>query len=127
MWGTKHLFLFGGNLLPQTPDGVKVDGAVFVPLSIISTLGLAQMFGYNGYALIDQPDSTWKLMENSPVAPQLQPGDSLDAALRIKRLDELQGQDKVRNNLEILIEAAQKREESLDHVMLYGPPVVMHL
>jgi len=61
-------------------------------------------------------------MENSPIAPQHQPGDSLDAALRIKRLDELHGQDKVRNNLEILIEAAQKREESLDHIMLYGPP-----
>ena len=61
-------------------------------------------------------------MENRPISPQQQTGDSLDAALRIKRLDELYGQDKVRNNLEILIEAAQKRQEGLDHVMLYGPP-----
>jgi len=59
-------------------------------------------------------------MENRPISPQQQTGDSLDAALRIKRLDELYGQDKIRNNLEILIEAAQKRQEGLDHVMLYG-------
>lgn len=61
-------------------------------------------------------------MENRPIAPEQQSGDSLDAALRIKRLNELHGQDMVRNNLEILIEAAQKRQESLDHIMLYGPP-----
>jgi len=61
-------------------------------------------------------------MENRPIAPEHQSGDSLDAALRIKRLNELHGQDVVRNNLEILIEAAQKRQESLDHIMLYGPP-----
>lgn len=61
-------------------------------------------------------------MENSPIAPQQQPSDSLDVALRIKRLDELYGQDKVRNNLEILIEATKQRQDSLDHVLLYGPP-----
>jgi len=61
-------------------------------------------------------------MENRPIAPEQQSGDSLDAALRIKRLNELHGQDMVRNNLEILIEAAQKRQEGLDHIMLYGPP-----
>ena len=61
-------------------------------------------------------------MENSPISPQQQPSDSLDAALRIKRLDELYGQDKVRNNLEILIEATRKRQDNLDHILLYGPP-----
>jgi len=61
-------------------------------------------------------------MENSPIAPQQQPSDSLDAALRIKRLDELYGQDKVRNNLEILIEATKQRQDNLDHILLYGPP-----
>lgn len=72
------------------------------------------------FCQINTPSS--KFMENRPLAPQIQPGDSLDAALRIKRLDELHGQDKVRNNLEILIEAARLRQESLDHVLLYGPP-----
>lgn len=61
-------------------------------------------------------------MDDRTLSPQNQPGDSLDAALRIKRLEELHGQDKVRYNLEILIEAARQRGESLDHVLLYGPP-----
>ncbi len=61
-------------------------------------------------------------MPERPIDPNAQPADSLDAALRIKRLDELYGQDKVRNNLEILIEAARHRQETLDHILLYGPP-----
>ncbi|NOX61069.1 MAG: Holliday junction branch migration DNA helicase RuvB [Chloroflexi bacterium] len=61
-------------------------------------------------------------MDSRPVSPQAQPADSLDAALRIKRLNELHGQNHVRNNLEILIEAARQRGESLDHILLYGPP-----
>ncbi len=61
-------------------------------------------------------------MSQRPIDPQAQPTDSLDAALRIKRLDELYGQDKVRANLEILIEAARGRGETLDHILLYGPP-----
>ncbi len=69
------------------------------------------MFGYNGLT-----------MDSRQVSSQAQPADSLDAALRIKRLDELHGQNHVRNNLEILIEAARQRGESLDHILLYGPP-----
>ncbi len=61
-------------------------------------------------------------MPERPIDPAPQPADNLDAALRIKRLDELYGQDKVRNNLEILIEAARHRQETLDHILLYGPP-----
>ncbi len=47
---------------------------------------------------------------------------SLDLSLRPKRLDEYIGQDKVKQNLRILIEAAKKRSEAIDHVLLYGPP-----
>jgi len=46
----------------------------------------------------------------------------LDRALRPQRLDDLIGQARVRENLSILIEAARKRGEALDHVLLYGPP-----
>jgi len=46
----------------------------------------------------------------------------LDQALRPQRLDDLIGQDHVRANLSILIEAAKKRDEAIDHVLLYGPP-----
>ncbi|NQS91071.1 MAG: Holliday junction branch migration DNA helicase RuvB [Chloroflexi bacterium] len=50
------------------------------------------------------------------------PGDNLDYALRPQSLGGMIGQDIIRENLEILISAAQHREEALDHVMFYGPP-----
>lgn len=46
----------------------------------------------------------------------------LDRALRPKRFADFPGQEKVKRNLEIQIEAARGRGESLDHVLLYGPP-----
>ena len=48
--------------------------------------------------------------------------DNWDAALRPKSLDEYVGQEKIRANLKIYIQAAKARSESLDHVLLYGPP-----
>ena len=46
----------------------------------------------------------------------------LDLSLRPQCLAEYIGQDKVKENLGILIAAAKKRQEALDHVLLYGPP-----
>jgi Holliday junction DNA helicase RuvB len=45
-----------------------------------------------------------------------------DTSLRPKRLAEYVNQDKVKSNLKISIEAATKRAEPLDHILLYGPP-----
>ena len=45
-----------------------------------------------------------------------------DLSLRPKRLDDYIGQTKVKENLKIYIEAAKKRGDPLDHVLLYGPP-----
>ncbi len=45
-----------------------------------------------------------------------------ELSLRPKRIDEYIGQDKVKQNLKILIEAAKARGEAIDHVLLYGPP-----
>jgi Holliday junction DNA helicase RuvB len=45
-----------------------------------------------------------------------------EAGLRPRSLDEYIGQDRVRDNLEVSIAAARGRSESLDHVLLYGPP-----
>jgi len=56
------------------------------------------------------------------VNPIVQTEDRFDQALRPKRLQDLIGQDRVKENLQILIEAAQKRAEPLDHVLFYGPP-----
>ena len=46
----------------------------------------------------------------------------LENSLRPKTLDEYIGQTKVKENMKIYIEAAKKRGEPLDHVLLYGPP-----
>ncbi len=48
--------------------------------------------------------------------------DSLDLSLRPKRLADFVGQDPVKDNLDIAMRAAKLREESLDHVIIYGPP-----
>lgn len=46
----------------------------------------------------------------------------LERALRPKQLDEYVGQEKIRGQLQIFIEAARRRSEALDHVLLFGPP-----
>ena len=46
----------------------------------------------------------------------------VEVSLRPKRLDEYVGQEKVKENLKIYIEAARGRNDPLDHVLLYGPP-----
>ena len=48
--------------------------------------------------------------------------ESFERALRPKKLDEYVGQEKNREQLEIFIDAAKKRNEALDHVLLFGPP-----
>ena len=61
--------------------------------------------------------------ENRIVAPEYIADDSeTEVSLRPKTLDEYIGQDKVKENLSIYIKAALLRHESLDHVLLYGPP-----
>ncbi len=61
---------------------------------------------------------------NRTVSPEVIPNDSEepDLNLRPKTLSEYIGQDKVKENMSIYIEAAKKRGEPLDHVLLYGPP-----
>jgi holliday junction DNA helicase RuvB len=56
------------------------------------------------------------------VNPEPQVDDRLDQALRPRLLAELIGQERVKENLSILIEAARKRGDPLDHVLFYGPP-----
>ena len=57
------------------------------------------------------------------ISPEPHQGEvALDRALRPQRLTDIIGQDRVRENLSILIQAARQRGEALDHVLLYGPP-----
>ncbi|RDZ29553.1 Holliday junction branch migration DNA helicase RuvB [Lysobacter silvisoli] len=48
--------------------------------------------------------------------------EALEASIRPKRLDEYLGQQPVREQLKIYIEAARQRQEALDHVLIFGPP-----
>jgi holliday junction DNA helicase RuvB len=48
--------------------------------------------------------------------------EGLEVSLRPQNLIEYIGQEKIKNNLSIFIEAAKRRNEALDHVLLYGPP-----
>src|SRR6202165_3138720 len=59
-----------------------------------------------------------ELISGSPQAEDLQ----FEAGLRPRRLADFTGQTKLKENLSIAIEAAKKRGEAMDHVLLYGPP-----
>ena len=56
------------------------------------------------------------------ISPESRPDDRQDHALRPSRLKDLIGQEQVKENLAILIEASKHRREPLDHVLFYGPP-----
>src|SRR5579862_1832134 len=56
------------------------------------------------------------------VAGREQEEDAAELSLRPQRLSEYIGQNKVKSNLRILLDAAKQRGEALDHILLYGPP-----
>ena len=62
--------------------------------------------------------------ENSLIRPELEnrQEERLENSLRPQSLDEYIGQTKVKENMKIYIEAAQKRGDALDHCLFYGPP-----
>ena len=61
--------------------------------------------------------------ENRIVTPDLSPEDSdIEFSLRPRRLTDYIGQEKAKENLSVYIEAARRRGDCLDHVLLYGPP-----
>lgn len=62
-------------------------------------------------------------LETRMVAPEYTLDDAeVENPLRPKRLDDYIGQEKAKANLAVFIEAARQRQETLDHVLLYGPP-----
>ena len=64
-----------------------------------------------------------KMEEERIVCPGLGESDNdIEQTLRPRLLEEYIGQDKVKENMKVYIEAAKKRGEALDHVLLYGPP-----
>ena len=61
-------------------------------------------------------------LENRLVSAEYLPEDDGDNPLRPRTLREYVGQEKVKENLSVFIDAAKMRHEALDHVLLYGPP-----
>ena len=61
-------------------------------------------------------------MEEERIVDPSEISNEEDVSLRPKTLEEYVGQDKIKENLKIFIEAAKMRSEPLDHVLLYGPP-----
>jgi len=62
-------------------------------------------------------------MQARTITPQKSDDDfQFDSTLRPKALDDYIGQEKIKGNLRLFIEAARGRGEALDHVLLYGPP-----
>ena len=62
---------------------------------------------------------TDRLISTAPASPQ---EEAFERTLRPKLLEEYVGQEKIRSQLSVFIEAARARREALDHVLLFGPP-----
>ena len=62
---------------------------------------------------------TDRLIAAAPASPQ---EEAVERTLRPKALEEYVGQEKIRGQLSVFIEAARRRKEALDHVLLFGPP-----
>ncbi len=59
---------------------------------------------------------------HGPLSPSLREEDLPEATLRPLSLDEFIGQEALKEKLRIFVDAARRRDEALDHVLLYGPP-----
>jgi len=79
--------------------------------------------------MADERSSSGRKETEKPAAPnraisaEQQSGEKqIDHALRPRSLDEMIGQDRLRDKIEVLVAAARQREDALEHVLLYGPP-----
>src|SRR5690554_3912190 len=80
-------------------------------------------------AMADERSMTGRAPAQRPAAPQRtvsgeeQGGEKqIDHALRPRSLKEMIGQDRLREKIQVLVDAARQRGDALDHVLLYGPP-----
>lgn len=60
--------------------------------------------------------------ETRVVAPEVQIGEQYDHSLRPSKLQDYVGQPEIKENMKVFIEAAKRRRQALDHVLLSGPP-----
>ena len=62
------------------------------------------------------------MRDGSLTDPEMQAGEALDRALRPQSFDDYVGQDEIKSNLRVYVDAARRRGEALDHTLLFGPP-----
>ena len=94
------------DILPITPGGIRLRWDAFL-INI---------------ATVSSPRENPELRERIVSAAPVEDDESFELKLRPRRLQEFIGQNKVKENLAVAIEAARSRGEALDHVLLYGPP-----
>ena len=95
---------------------------VFTPIFTFSTNLKTTAVSIQTDDFAPAPDRASMANRVVSAAPSSPNEEAVERALRPKLLDEYVGQMKVREQLEIFIGAARKREEALDHVLLFGPP-----
>ncbi len=76
----------------------------------------------DGFYSIFNQDFDIEMDEPRIVDREIRADDAGEGALRPLTFEHFYGQNKIKENLKVFIEAAKKRGESLDHVLLYGPP-----
>lgn len=87
-----------------------------MPLAVKRAALLSQVTIFQGKKMIEAD----RLI--APENPAFRDEDVIDRAIRPKKLADYQGQDHVRDQMEIFIKAAQLRSEALDHLLIFGPP-----
>ncbi len=84
--------------------------------------GLCEILAGRPYGMEIPAGYNPRMAKQKPLDPEAKPDDRVDNALRPQKLNDLIGQDQVKENLSILIAAARQRGEALDHALFYGPP-----
>src|SRR5439155_14141039 len=79
--------------------------------------------GGTGARGVEESSMSTAAEETQFLAPAIRPEeDELERSLRPRNLDEFVGQERVKEQLAITLEAARGRKEALDHLLLIGPP-----
>ena len=117
------------NAIKKVPNELFKDCGKLKTVYIeegITQIGSKAFYNCSKLNEIQIPDSVVDfgndIFEDSLVSTTFQPEDNGELSLRPHTLKEYIGQAKAKENLYVFIEAARRRTESLDHVLLHGPP-----
>ena len=86
----------------------RIDSAAIQPYNALNSTGI----------LRGRLTATERIISGKPQDEE----EEIDVTLRPRRLDEFIGQEKLKDNLGIAVDAAKQRSEPLDHLLFYGPP-----